>query len=100
MQQHTEQHLLSAIMDTFENLETLGWSMGAPGEMSYVELPRKPSTDEIRTIQDRCNEVIRKNLPITVEIAKDAKTDSLPDDYDQENGVIRVVKIGDIDSSP
>jgi Ser-tRNA(Ala) deacylase AlaX len=34
MQQHAGQHLLSAIMDTYDNLETLGWGMG---EISYVE---------------------------------------------------------------
>jgi misacylated tRNA(Ala) deacylase len=44
MQQHTGQHLLSAIMDGMD-LPTLGWNMGAAGEMNYVEIPRKP-TDE------------------------------------------------------
>ncbi|KAF2659297.1 ThrRS/AlaRS common domain-containing protein [Lophiostoma macrostomum CBS 122681] len=96
MQQHTGQHLLSCIMDSM-NLETLGWGMGTAGEMNYVELPRKPTSEEIRTIQDKCNAAIRANLPITVETPGDAKADSLPSDYDKEKGVVRFIKIGNLD---
>jgi misacylated tRNA(Ala) deacylase len=100
MQQHTGQHLLSAIMDTYDNLETLGWGMGAEGEMSYVEVPRKPTQEEIQEIQNKCNEAIRNNLKIRVETPDNAKIDRLPDDYDKEKGVVRVVKIGDLDNNP
>ena len=100
MRQHTGQHLLSAIMDTYDNLETLGWGMGTEGEMNYVELPRKPSQDEIQEIQDKCNEIIRENVKIIVETPIDAKAHTLPEDYDKEKGVVRVIKIGDIDCNP
>jgi misacylated tRNA(Ala) deacylase len=96
MQQHTGQHLLSAIMDSME-LPTLGWSMGQPGEMNYVELPRKPADEEINIIQLRCNAAVRENLPVTVETPKDKQSSSLPKDYDGEEGVIRFIKIGDLD---
>lgn len=71
--------------------------MGSNGSMNYVDLPRKPSDDEVRAIQDECNKLIRDNLPITVETPDDAKHESLPNDYDKEQGVVRVIKIGDID---
>ena len=109
MQQHTGQHLLSAIMDTYEGLETLGWSMGASTSlandgvapnMNFLELGRKPTDQEIDEIQRRCNEVISQNVLITVDTPGDAKTDSLPTDYDAENGVVRVVKIEGIDENP
>lgn len=100
MQQHTGQHLLSAIMDTYDNLETLGWGMGSNGGMNYVDLPRKPSDGELIAIQEKCNEAIRNSLPITVETPDDAKDDSLPEDYDKEKGVVRVISIGDIDRNP
>lgn len=100
MQQHTGQHLLSAIMDRYENLETLGWGMGADNDVNYVDLPRKPSDREMQTIQEKCNEAIRKNHPITVETPEDAKSDSLPEDYDKEKGVVRVINIKDIDRNP
>jgi misacylated tRNA(Ala) deacylase len=100
MQQHTGQHLLSAVMDKHENLETLSWGMGAAGEMNYVELPRKPSPEEIDSIQRECEEHIRANLPISVEVLDGTDAPSLPGDYDRDNGVIRIVKIGNIDSNP
>ncbi|KAL1606444.1 hypothetical protein SLS60_003848 [Paraconiothyrium brasiliense] len=96
MQQHTGQHLLSAIMHSME-LPTLGWSMGQPGEMNYVELPRRPTDDEIGRIQLKCNAAIRENLPITVETPKDKVSSSLPADYDGAAGVVRFIKIGDLD---
>ncbi|KAI8937774.1 hypothetical protein NX059_005473 [Plenodomus lindquistii] len=96
MQQHTGQHLLSAIMDGMD-LETLGWSMGQPGELNYVELPRKPSDEEIGTIQEECNRSIRESIPITVETPEGKGSSSLPEDYDSDKGVVRFVKIGDLD---
>jgi misacylated tRNA(Ala) deacylase len=96
MQQHTGQHLLSAVMDGMD-LPTLGWNMGAAGEMNYVELPRKPSDDELKSIQDKCNELIRDNMPITVETPEGKGSDSLPQDYDKDKGVVRFIKIGDLD---
>ncbi|OAG04298.1 ThrRS/AlaRS common domain-containing protein [Paraphaeosphaeria sporulosa] len=96
MQQHTGQHLLSAIMDSMD-LPTLGWSMGQPGEMNYVELPRKPTQEEISNIQLRCNAKVRENLPVTVETPKGKQSSSLPKDYDGEEGVIRFIKIGELD---
>ncbi|KAJ0277040.1 hypothetical protein CBS470a_010479 [Colletotrichum nupharicola] len=88
MQQHTGQHLLSAVMDTHENLNTLGWGMGKSGAMNYVDLPRKPTDAELQAIQARCTEIIRSSLPITVETHDDAKVHKMPEDYDQSKGVV------------
>jgi misacylated tRNA(Ala) deacylase len=96
MQQHTGQHLLSAIMDGMD-LPTLGWSMGQAGEMNYVELPRRPTDAEIALIQQKCNATIRENLPVTVETPEGKGSSSLPSDYDGEKGVVRFIKIGDLD---
>lgn len=96
MQQHTGQHLLSAVMDGM-NLETLGWSMGQPGEMNYVELPRKPTDEEMKSIQEKCNKLVAESIPVTVETPEDKVSNSLPEDYDAEKGVVRFIKIGDLD---
>ncbi|KAF1958968.1 ThrRS/AlaRS common domain-containing protein [Byssothecium circinans] len=98
MQQHTGQHLLSAIMDTL-SLPTLSWSMAPAGEMNSIEIPRKPSPDELQQIQDRCNRVIRENVGITVEtpMGRDEQAEKIPGDYDREKGVVRFIKIGDLD---
>ena len=75
--------------------------MGIQEEMNYVELPRprKPSEVEIEEIQNKCNEVIRNNLEVNVEIPDDAKSHKLPGDYDIQKGVVRVIKIGNLDSN-
>ncbi|KAJ1308275.1 hypothetical protein OPQ81_003990 [Rhizoctonia solani] len=112
MQQHTGQHLLSAVMDMYPGLETLGWSMGASvvrdnvtGEdkvpnMSYVELGRKPTEAEISEIQEKCNQIVMQNKPIAVSTPHDAIQDWLPSDYDRENGVVRVITIEGVDENP
>ncbi|KAF8318933.1 Threonyl/alanyl tRNA synthetase, partial [Cantharellus anzutake] len=104
MQQHTGQHLLSAVMDTYQGLETLGWSMGASPSlmpnMNFVELGRKPTDAEISEIQHRCNSIIAENRQVTVDTPSDADTTSLPSDYDASQGLVRVVKIDGIDENP
>ncbi|KAH8601768.1 Threonyl/alanyl tRNA synthetase [Bisporella sp. PMI_857] len=100
MQQHTGQHLLSAIAETRFGLKTVGWGMGQADEQCYVDLSGKPSPDDIQIIQTKCNEIIRNNLSIRVETPDDANAPKLPGDYDKEKGVVRVVKIGDIDANP
>jgi misacylated tRNA(Ala) deacylase len=96
MQQHTGQHLLSAIMDLF-GLSTLSWSMGTANEMNYIEIPRKPSDEEMRTIQERCNQSIRDNIAIAVETSEGTEgAKKLPSDYDKQKGVVRFIKIGDL----
>ncbi|KAF6230756.1 hypothetical protein HO133_000015 [Letharia lupina] len=86
-------------MDGYDDLETLGWGMGAGNDMSYVDVPRKPSDDEMQSIQENCNAAIRQNIGITVETPDNAQSDKLPDDYDKEGGVVRVVKIGNLDAN-
>ncbi|ODV83656.1 hypothetical protein CANARDRAFT_29873 [[Candida] arabinofermentans NRRL YB-2248] len=99
MQQHTGQHLLSAIMDKYE-LPTLSWSMG--DLINYIEVPRKITNDELAKINAEVNLKIVENLPIKVEIPDkdDVKKDKMPDDYDLDKGVLRVIHIGELDSNP
>ena len=73
--------------------------MGTTNEMNYVELPRKPSQEETQCIQQKCNQIIQQNFKITVQTPDDATVDSLPDNYDKARGVVRVVKIGDLDNN-
>lgn len=100
MQQHTGQHLLSAVMDTYDNLETLGWGMGQAGSSNYVDLPRAPSKDELRKIERRCNDIIRDNLAIDVLYPEGDGVAASNGGDKHEKGVIRVIKIGDVDSNP
>ncbi|ODV78263.1 alanyl-tRNA synthetase [Suhomyces tanzawaensis NRRL Y-17324] len=101
MQQHTGQHLLSAVFDTY-NLETLSWSMGEM--INYIELPEKVSDDIVNEVNEKVNDLILEGLPISVSTPDahggEIDTSHIPDDYDLSKGIIRVVKIGDLDTNP
>lgn len=100
MQQHTGQHLLSAMMRKVSpDLETLGWGMGGEGSMNYVDIPRKPTQEELDSIQVMCTQMIRDNHKIYLRTPDDAKASSLPEDYDKKGGVVRVIHIGDFDAN-
>ncbi|CAF3492700.1 unnamed protein product [Fusarium graminearum] len=83
MQQHTGQHLLSAVMMKNHELKTLGWGMGTDGGFNYVDLQRKPTDEEMQAIQMECAEKIRENLSIKVDTPDNAKDHKLPGDYDK-----------------
>lgn len=101
MQQHTGQHLLSAVLDTY-NLETLSWSLNEM--INYIELPTKVSDEIVEEVNKKVNNLILEGLPIKVvtpdEHGEEIDTSHIPDDYDLSKGIIRIVKIGDLDSNP
>lgn len=92
MQQHTGQHLLSAILDKYD-LPTLSWNMGEM--VNYIEVPRKITPEEIVEVTEKVNHEIFNNTPINVDTPK-----SESEGVNSEKGVMRVVKIGDIDNNP
>lgn len=118
MQQHTGQHLLSAVFDTYK-LETLSWSMGeTKDDINYIELPRKIDNDLVVEVQNKVNQLIVDSIPITVVTSDqhghghgqehehehehaDVDISHIPDDYDlSQGGIIRIVKIGELDANP
>ncbi|CAR25519.1 ZYRO0A01782p [Zygosaccharomyces rouxii] len=118
MQQHTGQHLLSAILESEPyKLDTLSWSMGGVisakkptleinDYFNYIELPRKLTSQEIEQVSHKVNELISINpqqisvIERTPEAHGDVQTSKIPDDYDLEKGVLRTIHIGEIDSNP
>ncbi|QHS75864.1 putative alanine--tRNA ligase SPAR_N02660 [Saccharomyces paradoxus] len=118
MQQHTGQHLLSAILERNYKVDTVSWSMGGiitkkklalePSDyFNYIELNRRLTVDEVTQISDEINQLII-NFPqeITVEESTgeekvdEVDTSKIPDDYDLSKGILRTIHIGDIDSNP
>lgn len=118
MQQHTGQHLLSAILESEPyKLDTPSWSMGgvlsakkptleASDYFNYVEIPRKLSPQEIEQVSRKVNELTTINVQkITVveetpDNHENVETSKIPADYDLEKGVLRTINIGEIDSNP
>jgi len=90
MQQHTGQHLISAIFDQNNNATT-SWNMGE--EINFVELDHPITQAEMQAAEDKCNSLIRECKNVSVELLKDksqlrAGCKELPDDF---AGPIRVV---------
>lgn len=98
MQQHTGQHLLSAVFESI-GLATVGWGMGPLNEPNYIELPRKATPDEVKKVQTRVTSFIAEARPITVKVDEEIEH-KVPKDYDLKNGVLRVVNIEGIDTNP
>lgn len=104
MQQHSGQHLISALFEKEFNYNTRAWWLGA--ESSYIEIDGKTiNEDEMRAIEKLCNGLIAEAKSVNVQIyetpecAGDEVTRAsrgLPLDL---SGPIRVINIEDVDSN-
>lgn len=101
---HTAEHLLNQTMVRMFGCER---SRNAhierkKSKISYI-LDHKPSRKEEKAIEDRMNELIEMDLPVTFEyvdrnsIPEDVTTDRLPEDA---SDTLRLVRIGDYDVCP
>ncbi|CAI4050211.1 hypothetical protein SKDZ_14G2850 [Saccharomyces kudriavzevii ZP591] len=117
MQQHTGQHLLSAILKRKYEVDTVSWSMGGiitekravlePSDyFNYIELSRKLTEDEVTEISGEINELIitfPQKIKVVERFSEDdadtVNTSKIPDDYDLSKGILRTIHIGDIDSN-
>ncbi|KAJ2360290.1 hypothetical protein IW150_007542, partial [Coemansia sp. RSA 2607] len=101
MQQHSGQHLLSALIERECGLETVSWNLGV--DICHVELGTSKdfvfTTAMMEDIEEKCNQAIFKGLPMTTHVYdqdSEKVPTSVPDDY--VGGVIRYVEIGFSDS--
>ncbi|KAI9478213.1 MAG: Threonyl/alanyl tRNA synthetase [Benjaminiella poitrasii] len=110
MQQHSGQHLLSAVMEQSPfNIETISWNLGE--KRSYIELPTnnptcsiKITSELLRQVETHVNQLILKNIPVITHSQQadqlEEHPDSLPDDYSgQLGGYIRTIEIKDLDKN-
>ncbi|KDQ16355.1 hypothetical protein BOTBODRAFT_173246 [Botryobasidium botryosum FD-172 SS1] len=99
MQQHTGQHLLSALFDQFPN-DTLGWSLTSSGPC-YLDLAKCPSPAQIEQVQRRANEIIAEGRRVRVEVKLESareRPETMPVDY--RDGVVRYVHLHELDINP
>ncbi|XP_062451769.1 alanyl-tRNA editing protein Aarsd1-like isoform X1 [Rhea pennata] len=102
MQQHSGQHLITAIADQMFGFKTTSWELGR--QRSVIELDTPVTTaEQIEALERSVNEKIRERVPVTVrELAADdpeietVRSRGLPDDH---AGPVRVVSIEGIDSN-
>lgn len=111
MQQHTGQHLLSALLEQKYSLDTLSWSMATPDVeaqepsslLNFIELPKRLTPAQVDEINNLANEYIMMN-PQGIKVSESQpaeldETSKIPDDYDFGSGVVRTVHIGTLDAN-
>ncbi|CAH1773611.1 unnamed protein product [Owenia fusiformis] len=103
MQQHSGQHLVTAIADSVYGFKTTSWNLGE--KTSFIELDTpKVSNDQLENIENIVNEKIRAGIamyPTLYENAEDpevekARARGLPDDH---VGPVRIVTIEGIEAN-
>ena len=100
-QQHTGQHILSALCYREHNLQTLSVHFGK--DMCTLDLDTPPLTEEIlRKIERAANDLCRRSLTITGHLLTKEEVGSIPNlrKRPQVEEDIRIVEIADFDSVP
>lgn len=106
MQQHSGQHLISALVQNLFNLNTVSWNLGA--DVSTIDLEGSTElTDKqiIEKLEDAVNEKIKLSLSVDVLIFERDSPQletiqsrlKLPED---QTGPIRIINIDGVDMNP
>jgi alanyl-tRNA synthetase len=97
MQQHTGQHLLSAVLADHLGLSTVAVHFGK--QSSTVDVDGGPlSRDQVALVEDRANEVITENRSVQVSFEDAREALGLRKATDRE-GTIRIISIEGLDRS-
>jgi alanyl-tRNA synthetase len=97
MQQHTGQHLLSAVFDGLFGLRTVGFHLG--GEISTVDLEGGAlEAVSLREAERRANEIVCENRPVAVRFQNSAEAADLRKPSERA-GELRIVCIEGLDRS-
>ncbi len=97
MQQHTGQHLLSAVFIDLYDIRTLSFHMGAVS--STIELACSSLTPEqITSAELRANEIVQEDRPVSVTFEDASLVEGLRKASDR-SGTLRIVSIANLDRS-
>lgn len=97
MQQHTGQHLLSAVLVELFSCQTLSFHLG--GEVSTIELGSKELTDgQIGEAEQRANQIVREARPVSIRFEGAEAVQGLRKPS-ARSGTLRVIEIESLDRS-
>ena len=97
MQQHTGQHLLSAVLEELFKIPTVSFHLGA--EVCTIDVAAPSVTaGQIEQAEDRCAEIVAEARPLAITF-EDAAADLGLRKESQRTGTLRVVAIPGIDRS-
>jgi alanyl-tRNA synthetase len=97
MQQHTGQHLLSAVLEELYGMATLSFHLGA--KTSTIDISASALTSQqIEQAEGRCAEIVAAARPVIVQFQDAAAVEGLRK-ASERHGTLRVVSIAGIDRS-
>lgn len=97
MQQHTGQHLLSAVLVELFGIQTVSFHLGA--EASTIDVATGAlSADQLLAAERRANEVVFENRPVQIAFAAPEEAQGLRKPSDRD-GDLRIVSIEGLDRS-
>jgi alanyl-tRNA synthetase len=97
MQQHTGQHLLSAVFEEALGLHTVSFHLGQ--ESSTIDLEGRGIEDEaLREVEARANQIVSENRPVNIHFEEPAEARGLRKPSERE-GTLRIVSIEGLDRS-
>ncbi len=95
MQQHTGQHVLSAVFEEWFGLDTVGFHLGA--ESSTIDLEGGAvERGAVLEAERRANDIVFENRPVAVDFQHAAEVQGLRKPTDRE-GTLRIVSIQGLD---
>ncbi|HEY1760123.1 MAG TPA: alanyl-tRNA editing protein [Bryobacteraceae bacterium] len=97
MQQHTGQHLLSAVFEELFAAPTLSFHMGVESSTIDIGVPSL-DLDRAASVEDRCAEIVAQARPVAVTYEDAASVSGLRKES-QRTGTLRIVSIADLDRS-
>jgi alanyl-tRNA synthetase len=97
MQQHTGQHLLSAVFEELFGLPTVSFHLGA--ETSTIDLGASAlAPAQVEQVEDRCAAIVAEARPVAIAY-ENAKAASGLRKESQRSGMLRIVSIEGVDRS-
>jgi alanyl-tRNA synthetase len=97
MQQHTGQHLLSAVFEELFGISTVSFHMGSAVSTIDVSAPSL-SPSQTERVEERCAEIVAEARPVLVTF-EDASADLGLRKASERTGTLRVVSIQGLDRS-
>lgn len=97
MQQHTGQHLLSAVLLELFKGATLSFHMGVESSTIDVALPSLDQT-QVDAVENRVNAIAFENRPVSIAFQQSSEDLDLRKPTERE-GLVRIVTIQDLDRS-
>jgi alanyl-tRNA synthetase len=98
MQQHTGQHVLSAVIERAFKARTVSFHLGTGS--STIDIDREISASDIAEAERAANEVIWRNLPVTVRYVTEDEARALPLRKEPvRTGTLRLIDIEGVDLS-